>query len=192
MRIVFASFGATVAVFLWGMISWMVLPWHNVQFKSFTGEPAVTKAVSEGASSGTAMFMVPGMRNADGSHADREGWSRAFDTGPFVLALVRPGTARWTTGTRMAGSLIIQFVGALTLAWILKHCPKQTYWGRVGVCAAAGFFAGVVSWLPAWSWWDFPFVYCLVNGADLLIGGFVAGLVLAKVIRPQVIPHHQF
>jgi hypothetical protein len=148
--------------------------------------------MSEGAASGTAMYFVPGMQKPDGSHADREPWSNAFNTGPFALALVRPGAAPWSMGMRMAGSLLIQFVGALTLAWILKHCPKQTYWGRVSVCAAAGFFAGVVGWLPAWNWWDFPLVYCLVNAADLLIGGVVAGLVLAKVIRPHITPHHQF
>jgi hypothetical protein len=196
MRIVIAAFAATLAVFLWGTISWLVLPLHDMQFKSFTNQSAVSGAIVEGAASatasGTAMYRVPGTHRADGSEVSREGWEQAFNRGPFVLAMVRTGAAPWSIGQRMAGSLLIQFIGTLTLAWILKHCPKQTYWGRVGVCAAAGFFAGVVAWLPAWNWWDFPLGYCLVNGADLLIGGLAAGLVLARVIRPHITPHSQF
>jgi hypothetical protein len=192
MKNVVPSLFAAIAVFLWGMISWMALGWHQATWASFSDDAPIAEAVKNSAASGTGMYVLPGIKKPDGTHADRDTWKQAFEKGPFMMALVRPGLIPKSMLVRALGSLVIQFVGVMVLAWILEHCPKQTYWGRVGVCAAAGFFAGVVGWLPAWNWWDFPFTYVLVGAIDLLMGGIVAGLVLAKFIRPQISPHHQF
>lgn len=199
MRFLLACLLAALLVFLWGFVSWTLLPWHNAQFREFSEEGPVTTAVRLSAGKGSGVYMIPSMESAARQSRAREGqgrpdqvWQAAFDQGPLVLALVRPGPSTRTMAGRLVGSFLIQFAGTLLLGWILLHCPKQTYGGRVAVCAAAGAFAGVVGWLPAWNWFDYPLGYCLVSAADLLIGGLLAGLVLAKMLRPHVHPHHQF
>ncbi|MGI8602520.1 MAG: hypothetical protein ACR2OZ_05925 [Verrucomicrobiales bacterium] len=183
---------AAVAVFIWSFISWSVLPWHQATLAPFANDAPVAQAIKANATAGTRIYFLPGMRRPDGAHVDKKIWEEAVERGPVFMGVVRPGPSPRGMILRLLCSFLIQFVGTLVLAWILQHCPKQTYQGRVGVCAAAGFFAGVVAWLPPWNWWDFPFSYVLVGLLDLFIGGIAAGLVLARFIKPHVIPHHQF
>ncbi len=76
---------------------------------------------------------------------------------------------------------MINILGALCLTWLLirVHLP---YGGRVLAAAAAGVFAGVVADLPAWNWWGFSTPYTIVSFVDRVLGGLVAGLVIAWVI----------
>jgi hypothetical protein len=38
-----------------------------------------------------------------------------------------------------------------------------------------------VTHVPYWNWWSFPEEYTLVAMADLAVGWFLAGLVIARV-----------
>ena len=49
-----------VVLFAWGWFSWMVLPWHNKQFKAFTNESSVKDAIINNAGEG-GIYTIPSM-----------------------------------------------------------------------------------------------------------------------------------
>jgi len=157
-----------LAMFLWGMVSWTVLPWHDASFLRLTDEGAVTAALSANAPR-RGVYVLPQSTLNDGQGAGPRAFIAYDERVPSSMA--RP----------MGGSLLINILGALCLTWLLirVHLP---YGGRVLAAVAAGVFAGVVADLPAWNWWGFSTPYTIVSFVDHVLGGLVAGLVIAWVI----------
>ncbi|MBI3893869.1 MAG: hypothetical protein HY303_20305 [Candidatus Wallbacteria bacterium] len=52
-------------------------------------------------------------------------------------------------------------------------------------CVVGGLFAGLVCQYPYIVWWGNPVSYLLRQLFDLLVGWTLAGLVLAKLSRPD-------
>ena len=170
--------GAVVA-FLWGMISWMVLPWHDAQIKKFTDEAKVAEVVKANAPV-HGIYVMP---YSDKTQSMEQAM-RAMQAGPFAYAVVRPGEKNVSMGTRMAISFGIQFVGAFLLSALLLCVRPMRYWGRVMFVVLAALAGGILSHLPPWNWWETPDHWTLTHLADLAIGWALAGMVLARFANP--------
>jgi len=55
----------------------------------------------------------------------------------------------------------------------------------VAFLAVAGLAASVISDLPNWNWWGYSAAYTAVNLVDYTLTWLLAGLVIAKVAKPQ-------
>jgi len=192
MKLLFASFLAAVAVFLWGFVSWMVLPWHQSQWARFTDEEAVAKVLQQNAQADPHLYVLPHRLNSEGGKVDDATWQAASMSGPFFYGTVRAGPRDEGLALLMVRSFLIQWLGAFFLALILQHCPRQTLGGRVAVCVQAGVFAGIVAWVPEWNWWQLPPLVTAINILDIVIGALVAGLVLARLVHPHSHPYRTF
>ena len=89
-----------------------------------------------------------------------------------------------------ARGLVIQILSlmaaAFLLTWLLLQTRGLTYWKRVIFLAVVGLAAGVISDLPNWNWWGFSGLYTAVNVADFTLTWLFAGLIIAKVAKPQL------
>ncbi len=179
-----ALLGGLVA-FAWSTVSWMMLPWHETTMLNFQDEDAVVRAIVDNAPA-SGVYFAPGGAGKGLTREQADAANQAamekMKQGPIVFATVqRRGMAS------MAGPMVAQFlilaVAALLVTWLVLKTRGLDYWGKVQFVTVASLAAGVVRDLPNWNWWGFSTGYTLVQIADVVVTGFIAGLVIARVAR---------
>ncbi|MBI1882582.1 MAG: hypothetical protein HYS08_00005 [Chlamydiae bacterium] len=178
-----------VVLFIWGTVSWMVLPWHNTTMASFTNEAAVETALVANAPQ-QGIYVLPGNHSLDAhlSPEEKEILQKKnyekMAKGPFAFIAMSPqGTG--TIGLCMIRGLAIEILAALLMSFLVFRVGAERFSCKVGLVVMVALIAGIVCELPSWNWSGFPLSYTLVSIADLLIGWFLAGLVIAKVVVPK-------
>ena len=173
-------------LFVWGAVSYMVLPWHSMTLNKFKDEGAMVQALVANASE-SGMYILPNPhRQAQGltesqRKAAEEGDMKRMMEGPFMFASVG------LTGTREMGPALLfnvigNIVSALLVTWLLLQTASATYWRRAGFVVVIAFATAMIAHYPSWIWWRFSESFTLVELADLLIGWSLAGLVMAKIV----------
>lgn len=162
-------------MFIWSAISWMVLPWHMTTLNSFSDETAITQAIVSN-TSGSGIYILPlkQMETQPGATTQQM---------PQVFASVNLQGMSPSMAKPMLIGLTTQIIAAILVAWMLTKTAGQTYFGRVGFILIFALTAGIIANVPYWNWWGFNVHYTLINLADLLIGWFFAGLVMAKLVK---------
>lgn len=163
-----------LVVWLWGAVAWMVLPWSGAAMRPFEGERAVMEAVLQGAPS-SGVYLAPNEATAEAERA-------AMD-GPMVFAAVRR-EPMVSMGAAVVVHLLSSILAALLVTAIVLQLRPLTYGGRVLVVTGMALFAGLAVSVTHWTWWSFGAAYTLVEVGNLLVGWFLAGLVIARVARP--------
>ena len=74
---------------------------------------------------------------------------------------------------------------AFLLTWLLLQTTGLSYAKRVVFLGVAGLAAGVIVEIPNWNWWGFSTAYTAVNIIDFTLMWTIAGLVIARVARPE-------
>lgn len=170
-----------LVLFVWGAVSWMCIPWHLKVFNDFENEAAVTKAITAQALK-SGVYMLPGIAERHKKDADA-----AMDKGmkaPLVMATVRLEDSL-PMKRLMINEFIIQILAAfLVTAWMAR-VKGVGYMGRVIYVTLFGLAAGMVSYLPLWNWFGFSLAYTAVAMADLVLGWYFAGFVIARVTRDK-------
>jgi hypothetical protein len=55
---------------------------------------------------------------------------------------------------------------------------------RVACVTLVGILASIMTLVPYWNWYGFPTDFTLAQIAENAVGWFLAGLVLALIVRP--------
>lgn len=178
-----------IALFIWGAISWMVLPWHNFAMYGFKDEVAVTQTLFSNAPQ-NGIYILPNPHRQGEESTQEEIKAKSSSSmeqmikGPVLFAAVSlDGSGSMVKP--MIGSLLIQMLGALLVTFLILEKNNLTYWERVGFAVLFALAAGIVCHLPYWNWWSFSALYTLVTIMDLVVGWFLAGLVIAQVAIRQ-------
>lgn len=176
--------GGLVA-FAWNAFSWSVLPFHASTLRPFRDQAAVTRVLQDEAPASGIYALPspdldrPGLSKAE-KKAARDSMMARSQRGPNAFVAIRLGKLT-SVGMRMGRALVISILGALLLTWIVLQTAAIGFVGRMRVVATAALTAGVIAELPNWNWWGFSTGYTVANLADLVIGWFLAGLVIARV-----------
>ena len=182
-KIILGALLAAVAVFAWEALSWTVLGWHENGFRSFRDEEAVAEGIKANVTSGHGIYLLPAMEEApqvatvEEKKAFEEKQVQAMENGPYVYAIIRPGSEEISMGTNMILSFARSFVCALLVAALLSQVALF-YPARIAFVAAAGLFAGLTSDLPMWIWFENPARDTVVKIADHVIAWIIGGAVL--------------
>lgn len=161
------SLVAGVMLFVWGFISWAVLPWHMMVANKFTDEAAVSQALKANAPQ-AGVYYLPFSEKDHGPN----------QAGAFANVL--PQGTEMNMGRQMAIGLITQIVSAFLVLSLMSMTTSLSYWSKVGFFALAGLTIGFVSHAPYWNWFGFPASYVSITILDILIGWTLAGLTVAK------------
>lgn len=104
-----------------------------------------------------------------------------MERGPIVFTAVR-----LEPFDSMAKPLVIQFLTQLTVALLATFLLMQTcglsYKSRVIFVTAIGVIIFVGGHVDEWNWWSFSNAYMLMQLGALVIGWFLASLVMAKFV----------
>lgn len=177
-----------ITLFIWGVVSWMVLPWHGNMFKSFSNQEYVGKVIAQNASE-SGVYYMPGMGCEKGlskmeKERAKQNMMESMKRGPVMFAVVHPRGVEGMGAGMFVGSIIIQVIAAFLLSLLLlKTDLSMSYWSKVFFVVIVMLTAGVVTDLPNWNWMGYPTDYTLLNLLDMVLGGLFAGLVLAAVVK---------
>jgi hypothetical protein len=173
-----------LVLFVWGVVSYMVLPWHTAVLSKFADEAAVARALTANTlASGMHILpnphkVEPGMTEAHRQAAEEDGVKRMMQ-GPFMFASVGLTGAR-DMGQAMGLNVLGNILSATLVTWLLLQTSARSYWGRVGFVVVLAFTTCTIAYVPYWIWWNFSTGFTLVEFADHVIGWFLVGLVLTK------------
>lgn len=178
-RTTLAILAAAVALFLWGFVSWTLLPWHRGQMKRFTDEKAVA-AVIKANTPEPGLYLLPGCP-PDASAAAREAQMKAMGEGPYLYGVARSGSKNVAMGPYMAANLLSNVVIAALLALLMSRIPCAGWSCRVKLGAVIGLLAGFVADVPTTIWFEFPAMATVALVADHIIACILAALVIGAV-----------
>jgi hypothetical protein len=171
----------SIVLFLWSAIAWMLIPWPGTPLRTFKNEDAVTQAIVANAPQ-SGNYLLP---NADQKGVSREQQQKAMEKmaqGPIVFASVR-----LEPFNSMAKPLVIQFltqfVVALLGTFLLLQSSGLSYAGRIAFVTVIGVIIFVGGHVDEWNWWSFSNDYMMMQLGAIVIGWFLASLVIAKVVR---------
>ena len=160
---------AGIVLFIWGAISWTVLPWRDLDVHEFSDEAAVMQNMLDHAPA-SGVYYIPG---------DAAEYTPSTPTA-FVNVLkegYQVGMERM-----MVVGMLTNFLFALIVVYLLRMASGLTFKQRVSFVTGIGLLIGLAGNLPYWNWFGFPTMYTLVQILDSVMMWFLAGLVLARLV----------
>lgn len=164
----------SVILFVWGFVSWTILPWHNSVSNKFGDESAVAQVLKSNAK-------TPGIYYLPYAQEDH----KTGEATAFVNIL--PNGLEMNMSKMMGVAMIGQILSALMVLLLLRQTSGLSYWNKVGFVSLVGLTIGFVSHFPYWNWFEFSSAYILVTILDIIIAWILAGLVMAKFAQTKTI-----
>jgi hypothetical protein len=191
-RLTIATIGAAVILFVWGALSWMVLPWHEATLKDLPNEPAIVGAMTENITE-PGVYYFPAMPDKralasmtkEQSEAAMAEWNRRHEAGPI-------GRISWHGSGEVAMSPMVFAKGfglnlltALCITAIVAVAAGRGagFAGRLAIVLLAGVGAAISSYGSEWNYLYVPGDYALSMGVDIVAGWFLAGIIAAAAIK---------
>ena len=191
-QLVFGTILGAIVLFVWGALAWTLVPWPGDPIKMFTDEAAVAQAITANAPR-SGNYLLPNMPRRTPGMTDQQyaAASKAMEErmshGPIVFAAVR-----LEPFTSMTKPLLTNFVNQLLLALLASVLLSQTrglsYGARIGFVTALGVLIFLGGHVDEWIWWSFGNTYMLMQMGALIIGWFLAALVIGKFVRGKATP----
>ncbi len=149
------------------------LPWHQQTLRAFKNEVEVATVVRENAPTAGVYLLLP----YHWEHPTPE--QQTVPKGFMLFGTVRHESPDMPS--YYLRGLGLSMLGALLITWLLLTIPEMGYGGRVRFVVLVALIAGVLVRLPDWNWWSFSISFTLMSCLDLVVGWFLAGLVIAKI-----------
>lgn len=184
-RIALAAVVGGLLMFVWGAVSHMLTPLGGAGFKAMPpdGEPAVVEALRANVPD-DGLYMFPGMDQLEsGDKQAQEEWMRRYAAGPSGILVYHPHGGRTMNAQLLGTELLTNILAVALAAWAAAHA--RTYGRRLALVTAFGLAAWLSIEASYWNWYGFPTTYVLAQLIDQVTGFFVAGLAVAKIVRPE-------
>jgi hypothetical protein len=184
-RILLAGVLGGVVAFMWGALSWSVLPFQTGKFRNIPDEARVAE-VLRGALPAAGVYHYPGYPAPGASAAEEAEWVRRYERGPVVPLLVYLPRGAGGAGASYVRALLLDVAGATLLAALLALAADRlpSFGRRLAFVVGVAGFAALVSHVADWSWGVLPASYSVVMAADILAAWALGGAVLAWRIGP--------
>jgi hypothetical protein len=184
-RILLATILGAIIFFIWSAVVHMNPVTGPMGFSLLNEkEDAVMASLNENIQQ-PGLYFFPGMDMSKRMNKEaQDAWVAKYKAGPAGLVLVQP---RGGDPTAMTKQLAIQFVTnlfcALLLALVLASTVGSLF-RRAAIAAALGLFSWLAISIPQWNWYEFPFAFVALEAINEIIGWLLAGLLMAKLIKP--------
>ena len=180
MRIIIAAIAGGLIVFVWSAVAHIVTPLGTMGISSLPD--AMLPSVGGVPASG--MYFFPGMEMTHRPTAEeRKAFEAKLAGGPSGLLIIKKsggeGMTPKTLGSELASNIIAALIAAILVSFMVGAWLKRAF-----AVALFGLF-GVVSLLVSyWIWYGFPGTYVAGELITEVVGWFLAGLAIAKIVRP--------
>ncbi len=156
-----------IVLFAWGMISWMIMPYHSAVLHQFPNEAVISETLASYAPK-AGVYVVP--HNKDSLKPGH----------PFAFISVRPGGLPLSMGQMFAVALAGNIAVAFLVAYVVSLVKSRAYSRRFGLVLVQGIMVIIAANLPLWNWWGFAGDYIVATSIDAAIGWALMGSVIAR------------
>ena len=181
-RIVVAAIAGCVILFIWGAFSHLVLL-IGVGFTPLPNEDKIIKTL-ESSLPAKGLYFFPGKDFRQSTTEQESAFETRFKTGPVGILVYRPVGGNPFSVNKLMTQLTSNFISTLILASIVSLITAK-YWKRVFVVSLLGCLACASVSTIYWNWYEFPTSFFLAQCIDQVIGYFLAGLAIAKIVSPS-------
>jgi len=130
------------------------------------------------------LYFFPGMDMTKEMTKEQEAaWVAKYKAGPAGLLLYHPNGGE----PMEAKQLVVEFVSTVLCALIAATILAATvgrFVCRATIVAMIGLFAWLALSVSQWNWYGYPFPFIALDAIDQIIGWLLAGLLMAKMIKP--------
>ena len=180
-RLFIAALCGCLVMFTWGGLSHMVL-FKGTGFRSLPNEDELMKTLSENVKE-QGLYLFPGVDFSNHPKEYQATWENKFRTGPAGMVIYRPVGGDPFSINKLITQFICSFISVL-IATIIVSRITESYWRRVLLVSTLGIVACSSVSSIYWNWYEFPASFFIAQIIDMLVGFFLAGLVICKMI-PQ-------
>jgi hypothetical protein len=182
------SIGGVVAglvVFCWGAAAHMALPLGAIGFRVAPNEEA-TVGQLQGALKEPGIYLFPGHDMSKPlSESEQAALFEKIKKGPTGFLVYHPDGGEAMSPQQLGTEAGTNIVCALLAALLLAQ-TRLGYVGRVLFVTGLGLFGSLIVSVPYWNWYRFPLDFTAAQTVEHVVGWFLAGLVLAAIVRPIV------
>lgn len=184
-RIIKCGLVGGLILFVWGAVSWTILPWQRGQMKAFSDEGDVRSAIVDNAKGGSGLYVLPNLHKYAGNSEDMAEAKAKMAQGPFVVASVcLEGRTPGMVGPSVM-SLILKIVAACLVTWLLFKTQHQAYpldfHKSVKFVTVVGVVIAILATIPYGIWFAFPAHFVIGSIIEIVFGWFFAGLAISKL-----------
>ena len=162
--LVVGALATAIVIMVWQTLSNTVIPWHMMTMREFANNDAVVQTIRASAPENGVYFSNQGILAS-------------------VAMTPELTDKRSLLGYMLAKQFVINVMVGLLLGMFVLRLRPTTAIGTATAVAIAGLAAGVLTELSNWTWYGFSLSWSLVNLADHAIQFFLAGLVLAALMK---------
>ena len=178
---IIATLLGSLTMFIWEGFSHVVL-FKGIGFTPLQNEAAL-RAVVKRSMTGNGLYSFAGADPGSTSKGQAAVFDDSVRTSTIGLLGYRPPGGNPFS----ARKLITQFLGNVLSVLIsvqVASLIRAGYWKRVLAVTHIGLLACAVVSSIYWSWYEFPASFFVAQVLDMVIGFFLAGLVICRVL-PQ-------
>ena len=179
-RVFFAGLLGGVVMFVWGAVSYQLLPIGEMGVQSLPNEAVLAPMLKENVP-GKGLYFFPAFDDKDQSAEAAAEFEKRIAAGPNGILVINPGAGRGMTTTTLGMEFGSNVVAAMLCAMLLSR-----YCGGVVCRTVAGAAIGGITWLSLsvsyWNWYEFPTDFTIGQGLGEVIGWGLTGLAIALVL----------
>jgi hypothetical protein len=178
-RTIIAAFLGCLTLFLWSAFSHAVLL-IGTGFTPLPQEEATVSALSTSIKE-HGLYFFPGKDFRHSTPEQESRWLEKHRTGPTGLIIYRPVGGEPFSPRKLLTQVAASFVAALIISYVAS-LMAASYWERVLAITLLGVLACSTVSVIYWSWYEFPTSFFIAQVVDQVVGCFLAGLVIARVV----------
>jgi len=193
-KIVFAGIVGGVILWVWGFISWVVLPLHLSAMHPIPNETEIVASLGRSLpEKGVYVFPLMPKEAADLPPAEQEAAMAAYmakyQSGPTGMIFFDPAGKDPFMVNQMISGLLIFMVTAGIVAWLLSRSTAvgESFLSRVIYCGMIGTLFAVGCHLSEWNWMGWSFDWTRAMMFDSIAAWLLAGLGISAIIKQKPI-----
>lgn len=194
-KIVFAGILGGIILWVWGFLSWVVLPLHQSAMHAVPNETEIIAALGRSLpEKGTYVFpMMPkgdaGLQGA-AQEAAMAAYMQKYQSGPTGMIFYDPAGKDPFMLNQMIAGLLIFMLSAGIVAWLLSRSTAiaESFLSRVIYCGMVGTLIAIGCYLSDWNWMGFSFDWTKALMVDSIVGWLLAGLGISAIVKQKRAP----
>ncbi|MEM9544655.1 MAG: hypothetical protein AAGA77_01710 [Bacteroidota bacterium] len=168
----------TLILFIWGIISWMVLPFHGNSLNSIP-EGAMDTQELKKLMPESGVYHLPGMP-ADNSEAAMKKVEDQLAEGPRITLMVYKNEPTQLFDPKdFITSLLLNLLTALFTFLLISKLGYKDLKSIMMACLLIALLMAVVADLSVMNWFMFPFDFTFANIIDRIVSFGLLGLLFA-------------
>ncbi len=178
--IAIATILGALIMFIWGGFSHMVL-FIGTGFTALPNENKIIETLQSSIPE-QGLYFFPGKDFKKKYTTEEESvFMKKYQYGPVGMLLYRPIGGNPLSLIKMITQFLSNLMSCL-IAVLLTSLIIAGYWKRVFVITILGGLGCISVGMVYWNFYEFPTSFFLAQCIDLLVGFFLAGLLIAKII----------